>query len=218
MSKNYKNKKFKNFNRAKNNEFNAKQLAFIEMYVQTNNSYKSAEHAGYSGKYGYTLIQDKRIMEKIKERKQQVLADRGIIENDIINKYVDIAFSDIGNYVEIENNEVKFRNTKNIDTSIIKEISNSKDSIKIKLEDKMTALKFLAESFNLDPLLEFQKLKLKEGQKTYNMNHNTDNTEKEDIETWFNNLTDDEKLLSEEELEKKYNEDNRTHKNTKTEA
>ena len=71
-------------------------------------------------------------------------------KSDIVEKYIKIAFSDIGSYIEkAENGEVIFRNLKETDTTLIKEIKNTKYGVSIKLEDRSGALKWLAEHYDL---------------------------------------------------------------------
>lgn len=56
--------------------------------------------------------------------------------------YIDIAFADIGDYVEVDEGGfmIKVKPLDQMDTSIISELSNTENGIKLKLADKMKAM------------------------------------------------------------------------------
>lgn len=109
----------------------------------------------------------------------EVTMDKAALTRGLIQKYIDIAFSDIGEYVEFgvrqipqwtknsdgvdipiinpdtgeqmikEYSYVDLKNSVGVDTSIISEVSEGKDGIKFKLADKMKAMDFLNKHCNL---------------------------------------------------------------------
>lgn len=62
--------------------------------------------------------------------------------DDVLQKYIDIAFADIGDYAERspEGFSIKVRPLEEIDSSIISELSNTENGIKMKMADRMKAL------------------------------------------------------------------------------
>ena len=135
-------------------KLNKQHYDFIYYYCLTNNPFKSAVNAGYSESYahrkGKELLEDKKIMELIIEQKNEMIKQNGIVPQDIVRKYIDIAFADIGNYIEIENGMIDIKDSKNLDYSLIKKISRDKQGTTIELEDKQKALQWLAEYYLVD--------------------------------------------------------------------
>lgn len=76
-------------------------------------------------------------LEKLKEEQQKALV---LDKNDIIQKYIDIAFADMTDYVEFDGDKLMFKNSEGVDGTLITEVSNGR----IKLADRMKALEFLA--------------------------------------------------------------------------
>lgn len=88
-------------------------------------------------------------------------------EEDIFQRYMDIAFSDITDYVNfgkreievskdeddnpvmIEVNYVDFKDSNEVDGTIISEVSQGKNGVSIKLHDKMKALQWLSDHMNI---------------------------------------------------------------------
>ena len=67
---------------------------------------------------------------------------------DIFQKYLDIAFADMNDYMQIQNGMVLLRDSDTFDGSIIKKVSSGKvDSIE--LADRMKALDWLANHMDL---------------------------------------------------------------------
>jgi Terminase small subunit. len=110
----------------------------------------------------------------------------------VLQKYIDIAFADITDFVEFGREEVpvmamfgpvidketkkpltkmintvKFKQSTDVDGTIISEVSQGKDGIKIKLSDKMKALEKLEKYLDLLPdhhkrRMEEEKLKIEQ--------------------------------------------------------
>lgn len=182
----------KNITHKKNKgKLNKQHYDFIYYYCLTNNAYRSAVNAGYSESYahrkGKELLENKKIMELIIEQKNEMIKQNGIIPQDIVRKYIDIAFADIGNYIEIENGMIDIKDSKNLDYSLIKKISRDKQGTTIELENKQNALKWLAEYFKIDPEFNLKAKRVEEGEKNINFNHNT-SEEELDIEKWMETL------------------------------
>ena len=110
--------------------------------------------------------------------KQNRLNRELLDEHDIFQKYMDIAFADVTDYVSFgrevvpimgafgpitvtdektgekipltkEINAVKFRESTDVDGTLIAEVKQGKDGASVKLMDRMKALDWLAEHMNL---------------------------------------------------------------------
>jgi phage terminase small subunit len=119
------------------------------------------------------LLSNTKIKDEIAKLKEDKLKGAMLEPGDVLQKYIDIAFSDItdfvifgqeevpvmgpfgpikdedGNEVTRLVNTVKFRPWLNVDGTLISEISQGKDGAKLKLYDKMKALDWLANHMDL---------------------------------------------------------------------
>lgn len=200
----------------KNAELTDKQRLFCIYYIKYFNATKAAIKAGYSkdtaGEQGYQLLQKTSIQTEIQKLKQAKLNRAMLSEDDIFQKYIDIAFADIGDYLKFgqeeqkvwsmnedgsfkpvidpETGEQKIRKynfvnlheSEEVDTTIISEVSEGKDGVKIKLQDKMRALQWLSDRMDLLPT--DTRIKLDNEQKKLDniLNKgNKDNSEKDDV-------------------------------------
>ncbi|WP_195989793.1 terminase small subunit [Clostridium sp. D53t1_180928_C8] len=154
-----------------NEELTDKQKLFCIHYIKCFNATKAYQKV-YKCKYetaavnGSRLLKNTKIKKEIKELKGNKLNRAFISKEDIFQKYIDIAFSDITDFVDFGNKEVDrvyedgskvktditytvARNADEIDGSLISEISNSESGVKVKLQDKMKALAWLSEHMDL---------------------------------------------------------------------
>ena len=165
-----------------NPDLTDKQRLFCILYVRCFNATKAAIKAGYSRnsamEQGYQLLRNPSVKGEIARLKQHRLNQAMLDEADIFQKYMDIAFSDITDYVEFgreevqvmgafgpvqvddpetggkktltkEINSVRFRESNEVDGTLITEIKQGKDGASIKLADRMRALDWLAEHMDL---------------------------------------------------------------------
>lgn len=176
-----------------NAELTDRQRLFCIYYIKRFNATKAYQKA-YQCSYetalvnGPRLLGKARIQEEIQNLKEGKLNRIMLSEEDIFQKYMDIAFSDIGDYLSFkkvrknkwtkneqgeyipalnpdtgqqdyfEYNVVELNNSKELDTSILQEVSEGKDGVKIKLQDKMKALQWLSDHMGI--ATEEQKLKI----------------------------------------------------------
>lgn len=166
-----------------NTDLTDKQRLFCLHYVKCFNATKAYQKA-YKCDYlsakahGYELLQSVAVCEEIKRLKQNRLNREMLDESDIFQKYMDIAFSDITDYVEFGQEEVpvmavygpvqvkdektgkkktltkrvnvvRFKDSEEIDGTIISEVKQGKDGASIKLADRMKALDWLAEHMDM---------------------------------------------------------------------
>lgn len=174
-----------------NPELTDKQRLFCLYYVRCFNSTKAAIKAGYSRntamEQGYQLLQKTSVREEIHRLKQSRLNRELLDEHDIFQKYMDIAFADITDFVQFGQEEeyvigqfglvqvedpvtgkkaplkqkvntVRFKESDSIDGTLITEVKNGKNGASIKLADRMKALEWLAE--HMDIATEEQKARI----------------------------------------------------------
>lgn len=154
------------------------QTLFCIYYVKYRNktkAYQKAYNCSYANAHsnGYKLWQNKAIREEIERRLSGVRQEIAIDTKDIIQKYVDIAFADITDFLEIKREEVELKKGKkiivnsvvlndstNIDGSLISEVKEGKEGISIKLHDKMKALEWLSDRLEILPVATREKLQI----------------------------------------------------------
>ena len=127
---------------------------------------------------GSRLMKNPVIRKEIEQLKQNRLNREMLTEDDIFQKYMDIAFSDMVDYVSFgretvpvmgafgpvevkdpetgekttltkEINVVKFRESDEVDGTLISEVKQGKDGASVKLMDRMKALNWLAEHMDM---------------------------------------------------------------------
>lgn len=175
-----------------NPDLTDKQRLFCLHYVRCFNATKAYQKAyGCSHETALTngsaLLGNTRIKKEILKLKKNRLNREMLDESDIFQKYMDIAFSDITDYVtfgqeevpvmamygpvEIKDEEtgkkipltkrinvVKFKESSEVDGTLITEVKQGRDGASIKLADRMKALDWLAE--HMDMATEEQRAKI----------------------------------------------------------
>ena len=154
-----------------NTDLTDKQQLFCIYYIRCFNATKAYQKA-YECDYatavvaGPRLLGNVRIKEEIFQLKQERLNREFLSETDIFQKYMDIAFADVTDFVEFGNEEmevildtgehktitvshVNIKNDTDVDGSIISEVSKGKDGVKVKLADRMKALQWLSDHMDL---------------------------------------------------------------------
>ncbi|KEI75893.1 terminase small subunit [Clostridium botulinum] len=171
---------------SKNTELTDKQRLFCIYYIKSFNAtkaYKKAYDCDYitANTNGPRLLVNACIKKEIQKLKESRL-NRAMLEpEDIFQKFMDIAFADITDYItfgrkeiEVDKNEdgesvmsevnyVDFKNSNEVDGTILNEVSQGKNGIKIKLNDQIKALQWLGEHMDLatqEQKLRIEKLKL----------------------------------------------------------
>lgn len=151
---------------AENAGLNDKQRLFCILYVKCFNATKAYQKA-YGCSYetamvnGSKLLRNAKVKDEILCLKQSRLNQEMLSEEDIFQKYIDIAFADITDYVEFGSEEmevtddtgarktvkvnlVNVKDSKEVDGSILSEVSNGRNGVKVKLADRMKALDWLS--------------------------------------------------------------------------
>jgi len=154
-----------------NEDLTDKQRLFCVYYSKSFNatqSYKKAYNCSYSVALteGPALKNNPRVSSEIERLKQIKLSDAHLEPGDIFQKYMDIAYSDITDYLTFGKKNVTYFNKKGdeitvmesyvdlnesgeVDGSIISEVSQGKDGIKVKLADRMKALQWLSDHMEM---------------------------------------------------------------------
>lgn len=169
-----------------------KQRLFCCFYIKYFNATKAYQKA-YECSYetamanGHKMLRNTQIKNEIQKLKQNRLNKEMLAAEDIFQKYMDIAFADITDYVSFgretvqvmgafgplfekdentgekipitkEINVVKFKESIQVDGTIISEVKQGKDGASIKLADKMKALQWLSE--HMDMASEEQRIRM----------------------------------------------------------
>ena len=166
-----------------NPELTEKQRLFCILYVRCFNATKAYRKA-YGCSYetamaeGSSILRNPKVKKEISRLKQNRLNREMLDENDIFQKYMDIAFADITDYVEFGQEEVpvmaiygpvmvpdektgekvplkkkvntvRFLESSDVDGTILTEVKQGKDGASIKLADRMKALQWLSEHMDM---------------------------------------------------------------------
>lgn len=175
-----------------NSELTDKQRLFCVYYIRSFNATKAYQKA-YECSYeiamrsGSRMLRNVEVKEEILRLKQERLNREFLSESDIFQKYMDIAFADITDYmtfgteevpvmamygpVKIKDpetgeekqltkivNTVRFKDSSEVDGTILSEVKQGKDGASIKLSDRMKALQWLSDHMNM--ATEEQKAKI----------------------------------------------------------
>ena len=150
-----------------NDDLTDKQRLFCLYYLKYFNATKAYQKAykcsyGVANKNAYSLMVNHGIKSKIEQLKQERFNSVFLDAKAVLQKYIDIAFADITDFVEFGReelddgqgnrfnvNRVKFRESADVDGTIITEVKQGKDGVSIKLADKMKALEFLSKYMDL---------------------------------------------------------------------
>ncbi|WP_017379750.1 terminase small subunit [Paenisporosarcina sp. TG-14] len=167
-----------------------KQRLFCIYYIKYFNAtkaYQKAYGCAYSTAMtnGHNLLRNTEISKEIDRMKVEQAMELKLDVRDVLQKYIDIAFADITDFVlfgtkeviEYDDNGVAiidpdgkvetrtvsfvdFKDYKEVDGTLITEVKQGRDGVAVKLADKMKALEMLSKYFDL--LSESDKKKLQE--------------------------------------------------------
>lgn len=167
-----------------NTKLTDKQRLFCIYYIKYFNATKAYQKA-YECDYNtatsiaYRLMDNDGVAKEIERLKREKLNRTFLSEEDVFQKYIDIAFADITDFVEfgkkevevpnedgtatpVEVNYVDFKDSWNVDGTLISEVSKGRDGVKVKLQDKMKALQWLGDRMDLLPTATRRRLVLEE--------------------------------------------------------
>lgn len=165
-----------------NDDLTDKQRLFCIYYIKYFNATKAYQKA-YGCEYttamvnGSRLLRNAKISAEIDRLKAEQASKLKLDVRDVLQKYIDIAFADITDFAtfgkkeievvnesgEVEKREVNyvdFKESAEVDGTIITEVKQGRDGVSVKLADKMKALEMLSKYFDL--LSENDKKRLQE--------------------------------------------------------
>lgn len=133
-------------------ELTERMQLFCVYFVKSHNATRSYMKA-YDCEYqtaavsACRLLKNDKIKNFIEELKVQQVSLMMLREDDIMQKYVDIAMADVNDFVEIDPDGMGISIRPEIDGSIVSEIKNTRYGVSIKLNDRMRALQELRGMF-----------------------------------------------------------------------
>lgn len=150
------------------------QINFALYYLENFNPKTAAIKAGYSPRSAHVaasrLLNDDKIKDVITKIKATQAEELYLKSRDIVNRHMKIAFSDMADYVEFGKKTVQrilidkngqtdcfdedveylnFKNSSEVDTTLITKVEKTKFGIKLELEDRKNSLNWLSEYFDL---------------------------------------------------------------------
>ena len=181
-------------NVTQNTKLTDKQQLFCLYYIRSFNATKAYQKA-YGCNYhsamqnGSRLLKNDKVKNEIFKMKQEKLNREFLSESDVFQKYIDIAFADITDYLEFGTeeipvtslhgpvkiigpdtgeekqltkivNKVRFKDSAQLDGTILAEVKQGKEGASIKLADRMKALQWLSE--HMDMATTEQKLRMQQ--------------------------------------------------------
>jgi phage terminase small subunit len=158
-------------------ELDEERQLFCIYYLKYHNKVKAYQKVKPHTPYNSACVMASRwskqpaVIEEINRLKKELYEDALLDPQDIVQKYIDIAFADINDYLEygreevpviVKNpitgedeilkqtvNMVKFKESAYVDGTILSEVKKGKDGASIKLSDRMKALDWLSKHMNL---------------------------------------------------------------------
>ena len=110
---------------------------------------------------GSRIMKNQLIRETIEQLKQNHMNREMLKQEDIFQKYMDIAFADMNDYMsfgqeEIETdygprmiNSVRLKESDQVDGTLITEVKQGRDGVSVKLADRMKAIDWLADHMDI---------------------------------------------------------------------
>lgn len=149
-----------------------KQRLFCIYYIRCFNAtkaYKKAYKVDYNtaSSVGYRMLENVGVKTEIMRLKKARLNREFFSEEDLFQKYMDIAFADIADFTEFGSKKIKVLNpdtgedeeiavsyvniksSNEVDGTLVSEVSKGKDGIKVKLADRMKAMQWLSDHMDL---------------------------------------------------------------------
>lgn len=193
-----------------NPELTDKQRFFCVLYARCFNATKAYQKA-YGCTYetamanGSETLRKTKIQNEIRRLKQERLNREFLSESDIFQKYMDIAFADLTDYVEFGTEEepvmamygpvkvedpetgkkkqltqtvnvVRFKKSSEVDGTILSEVKHGRNGSSIKLADRMKALQWLSDHMEIATAEQAARLDLLKAQAEFaRMKSQTDN-------------------------------------------
>lgn len=165
----------------------SKQSRFCHEYIVDLNGTQAAIRAGYSSKtarhQATRLLTKVHVQSKIKALQEDIAKTTDITIAKTLTELARIAFSDVGDYIEVKNNQLTLKDltllTKN-QTAAIESIQQTKDGLKFKLYNKPQALELIGKHLGM-----FDQFK---EEKEFDLPPDIDNLDDIDVERYYDQL------------------------------
>ena len=158
-----------------------KQRWFCVYFLNNKNATTSAMRAGYSkdsaSELGYQLLQKPSIKNEINRLRQIRMDSTQLEQNDLVDRYMRIAFADFGDFASFGSRDVPvkdpmtgrpalnpdgsqrcrsesflvFKGVDEVDSALIAEVKHGKAGMSLKLLDQYKALQWLSDYFGMNP-------------------------------------------------------------------
>lgn len=178
-----------------NDELTDNQRSFCLYYIKSFNATQSYQKA-YGCSYTSAVVNGSRlltydyIISEVNKLKQAKFNRQMLSADDIFQQMIDIAFADVTDFVEFNNKNLTLKDSAMVNGQVINEVSVDKGSPKIKLHDKIQALKWLGDRMDLLPTNVGMKLEM-EREKLDHALDNSDEVSTEDkLKSFMSKLGD----------------------------
>lgn len=161
-------------------ELTDKQSLFCLYYIKNFNAtmaYQKAFQCSYDNALAnsYRMMENDGVKKEIRRLKSEKKKSIMLSKDDMLERYMRIAFADMKDYVEWGQEEiiidvkedgeqikktvnyVKFIDSEIVDGGLVCQIKQGRDGFSIKLEDRLKALEWLANYFEMDPMNKHKK-------------------------------------------------------------
>lgn len=154
-----------------NPDLTDKQRLFCLYYSKSFNAtsaYQRAYGVDYdtANAHGYKLLSNEVIASEIMRLKKERLNKAFLTPEDIFERYMQIAYADITNFADFGNKDIKvktkdgdtkdmtvsyvnIKDSNQVDGTLISEVSQGREGVKVKLPDKLKALEWLTEHMDM---------------------------------------------------------------------
>ena len=175
-----------------NTELTEKQRLFCLYFIRSFNAAKAYQKAYQCDEYtarvnGSRMLTNANIKIEIDELKKERMNRAYLSESDIFQKYMDIAFADMNDYIEIKENNLSFKDSGSFDGTLIKKVSTGKVS-SIELKDSMKALDWIASHMNMATEEQKVRLELLKAQKEKLLKDDSENNPNDKAEQAKDNI------------------------------
>lgn len=150
-------------------ELNDKQQLFCIYYIKYLNATKAYQKA-YGCEYtsamtgGSRMLRNAKILREIEHLKNKQLDKVGLSAEAVLQKYIDIAFADVDDFIKTDGYSIELKPLDEVDTSVLSEVVATEFGPKIKLVDKMKALDMLAKYTDLLNERQYKLLQIKKAE------------------------------------------------------
>ena len=138
-----------------NRELNDQQRLFCLYYTRYFSAAKAYQKAYPDASHdtavvnGCKLMQRPEIQAQIRELKKSRMCRELFDMTDLFEMYLEIATADMNDFAKFSSSSVTLQRSSNVNGMLIKEISESSEGVRIKLHDRLTAMKWLGDHMGM---------------------------------------------------------------------